>query len=236
MQGLGISRGDCTIGIENSAIGTSSYAGKESRAKSIYRSSISNQNSIFNENLKGLEENGLPDNFFISGELSGRNTLSKNANEELRNVNLKDIHVLANQNRDQLNAILKLTNGNDFTQDLIKRLTDGANRTNDVFFGSNKIREIVSTSRSGHLIERRTKSGLESSEEDVSTERALTGDTSDKDESDNCRSQFKIGDINDNTSDGTLSQVRNDFSFPWCMVSHFGRDYRRGPSESPRGD
>lgn len=214
MQGLGTNHTDYHTGFQNSTLDTSSYTSENIRTTTttFHRQSDTigdiyspNQNSSYHDNLKTIDQNGYSDNYFNSVELSKKNSISKNSNED-RLCRLKEIELLANQNKEQLNAILKLTNQNELTSDVIKNLTnDDLTRSNDYFISETKIRDIVSTSRSGHLIERRNTSRIGSSEEDVSADPATGGDSSDKDECDG-PDRFKL-DVNDNASDGTLSQV-----------------------------
>lgn len=213
MQGLGTNHTDYNTGFENSTLDTSYTSENIRTTTTTFRQGDTigdiyspNQNSSYHDNLKTIDQNGYSDNYFNSVELSKKNSISKNSNEDRFN-RLKEIELLANQNKEQLNAILKLTNQNELTSDVIKNLTnDDLTRSNDYFISETKIRDIVSTSRSGHLIERRSTCRIGSSEEDVSADPATGGDLSDKDECDG-PDRFKIGDVNDNASDGTLSQV-----------------------------
>lgn len=215
MQGLGTNQVDYSIGIESSKLETTPYVTEDVRTSTTtflrHHDNVvdlysPNKNSSYHDSLEIIDQNGYSGQFFNSIELSKQNTLSKNSNED-REISLKEIEMLANQNQEHLNAILKLTNQNDLTSDVIKNLTnDDFTRTNDLFVSANRVREIVSTSRSGHLIERRTACDLASSEEDVSGDAIVHGDSSGKDECD-APPHFKLPDVNDNGSDGTLSQV-----------------------------
>lgn len=210
MQGLGTNHTDYNTGFDSTTLDTSSYASEDNRTSNFHRQGeivddvySPNQNSSYHDNLKTSDKNGYSDNFFNSIELSKKNSVQKNSNED-RLISLKEIEILANQNKEHLQAILKLTNQNELTNDVIKNLTnDDLNRTSEYFRSASKVRDIVSTSRSGHLIERRNASKIDSSEEDVSADPATGGDSSDKDGP----TRFKLEDVNDNGSDGTLSQV-----------------------------